>query len=62
MTWQDLWGAVALLLVFEGIMPFMNPTRLKKTLLSVVAMEDRRLRTLGFLSMLSGISLIYFIY
>lgn len=62
MTWQDFLGALALLLVFEGIMPFMNPAQMKKTLLNVAAMPDKRLRALGFLSMLSGISLLYFVY
>jgi len=61
MMWRDFWAAVALLLVFEGIMPFLNPTRMKKALLSVASMEDKVLRIFGLLSMLGGITLLYFV-
>jgi len=59
--WRDFWAAIALLLIFEGIMPFLNPTRIKQTMLSIAAMDEKLLRILGFLSMLAGITLLYFV-
>ena len=59
--WRDFWAAIALLLVFEGIMPFLNPARMKQTMLSIAAMEDKVLRIIGLLSMLAGITLLYFL-
>jgi len=61
MMWRDLWAALALLLVFEGIMPFLNPSRVKQTMLSIASMEDKLLRIIGLLSMLAGITLLYFV-
>ena len=52
--WHDLLTAVALLLVLEGIMPFLNPNGLRRTLLMVSQMNDNTLRWLGLGSMLIG--------
>ena len=37
MDWSDLWAAFALYLVLEGVMPFVNPAALKRTLLQLAA-------------------------
>ena len=57
--WQDILTAVALLLVFEGVMPFLSPTRFRKTLLAASQMNDSTLRVVGLASMLGGIVLLY---
>jgi uncharacterized protein YjeT (DUF2065 family) len=59
--WHDLWVALALLLVIEGIWPFLNPGSLRETLLSVAQQDDKMLRTVGFISMLAGVVLLYFV-
>jgi len=59
--WRDLWAAIALWLIFEGIMPFLSPAQMKQTMRNIVAMDDKLLRIIGFLSMLAGISLLYFV-
>ena len=58
---HSLWVGMALMLVIEGIMPFLNPTAFKKTLLQMCAMQDSQLRTIGLLSMLLGVVLLYWI-
>jgi len=55
----DLFAAFALMLVFEGIMPFLDPARFRRTLLTVAGQDDRSLRVIGLLSMLAGIALLY---
>lgn len=54
-------SAVGLMLVMEGIMPFLNPQAFRRTLAAVVQADDRVLRMVGFLSMLAGVALLYFL-
>ena len=61
MDWNDLWAAFALYLVLEGLMPFVNPGGMKRTLLALSAMEDRTLRRIGLASMIAGAFLLYFV-
>lgn len=55
MSWQDLFAALALVLVLEGIMPFASPVRWKRTLEIIIQMPESTLRVIGLLSMLAGI-------
>ncbi len=57
--WQDILTAVALLLVFEGVMPFLSPAQFRKTLLAVSQMNDSTLRVVGLASMFGGLVLLY---
>ena len=59
--WQDLLTALALMLVIEGILPFLNPAGMRRTLLLVTQMDDGVLRLVGLGSMLLGLLLLYFI-
>ena len=58
MDWSDLFTGIALVLVFEGIMPFLYPRGWRAALESVRQMSDGSLRTLGLASMLSGVVLL----
>lgn len=58
---QDLLAATALLLVFEGIMPFVRPAMSRQMALLVAKMDDKSLRTGGFISMMAGLLILYFI-
>lgn len=53
-------SAVGLMLVMEGIMPFLNPRAFRRALAAVVQVDDRVLRIVGLLSMLAGAGLLYF--
>ena len=61
MQWSDLLAAFALYLVLEGIMPFLSPPLMKRVMLSFVQSSDRQLRVGGFVSMLAGLVLLYFV-
>jgi uncharacterized protein YjeT (DUF2065 family) len=52
--WDDLLRALALLLVFEGILPFLSPRRLRQSLLQIASLEDRVIRILGLACILLG--------
>ena len=58
---SDLWVAVALLLIIEGIMPFLNPDALRRTLLAVTRLDDRTLRFIGLTCMVAGCLLLTFV-
>jgi len=53
--------AVALVLVIEGILPFLSPGSWRQGMQQVMAMSNRSIRTFGLLSMLFGVILLYFI-
>ena len=59
--WQELLTALALLLVIEGIVPFVNPGGFKSMLRMLGDMEEKALRNSGFFSMLAGLVLLYLV-
>jgi uncharacterized protein YjeT (DUF2065 family) len=59
--WQDLWAALALMLVIEGILPFANPRGFRKMMQMVGEMDDKALRNGGLLTMLAGLVLLYLV-
>jgi len=59
--WHDLLAAIALVLVIEGIIPFINPGAMRRALLKMMEMNDQSLRFAGLTSMLIGVILLYVI-
>ena len=59
--WHDLLVAIALMLVIEGVLPFLNPAQMRKLLLQMAELDDKTLRIAGFSSMLAGVVLLYFL-
>lgn len=61
MAWQDFLAAFALMLVFEGILPFLNPQRFRNMLKMLDEIDDRLVRRIGLVSMLAGLGLLYLV-
>lgn len=59
--WNDLWAALALMLVIEGIIPFLSPDALRRMLASVAQMDNRSVRLAGLISMVSGLVVLYWV-
>jgi uncharacterized protein YjeT (DUF2065 family) len=59
--WDDLLTALALVLVIEGIVPFLNPQSLRRMLETVGQLDNRTLRIIGLASMICGVSLLYLV-
>lgn len=53
--WQDLARAFALVLVLEGLWPFVSPARWRNAILRVTTLDDRMLRSFGLASMICGL-------
>ena len=58
-AWPDLAAALGLLLVVEGILPFLSPASLRRTLERMSAMDDSTLRFAGVASMLAGVAVLW---
>ncbi len=57
--WHDLLAALCLVLVIEGIVPFVNPGGLKEVMLLLSQQDERVLRLVGLASMLIGATSLY---
>jgi uncharacterized protein YjeT (DUF2065 family) len=60
--WNDLWVAMALMLVLEGIVPFLSPDALRRMLMTLIQMDNRSMRIAGLISMLAGVALLYLVH
>jgi len=61
MTWDNFFIAIALLLVIEGIFPFLNPAGLRRTLITIAQLNDHAIRVVGLSSMILGLLLLYLV-
>lgn len=57
--WQELLSALALVLILEGIMPFINPEGLRRVFLLAAQLDNATLRFVGITSMLLGLIILY---
>lgn len=57
--WQDLWVALALVLVIEGLLPSISPRSYRRVMIQVAQMDDRSIRTTGLVTMVIGAVLVY---
>ncbi len=54
---DSLLGALALVLVIEGLLPFISPGTWRKTFERMLQLHDGQLRFVGLLSVLAGLLL-----
>ncbi len=57
--WEDLGRALCLMLVLEGIIPFLYPARWRQLVVSLAQVSNRQLRVMGLASMLAGVGCLY---
>jgi len=56
--WQELLVAFGLMLILEGIIPFLYPKRWQRMVESLAQMDARAMRLAGLVSMLIGLGLV----
>ena len=54
-----LLGALALMLVVEGLLPFLSPLLWRQVFARLLAMSDGQIRFVGLSSMLAGLLMLY---
>ena len=52
--------ALALMLVIEGLLPFLAPKLWRETFLRLMQLSDGQIRFFGLTSMIAGLILLYF--
>lgn len=57
--WEDLGKAFCLMLVLEGVLPFLYPNRWRRMVIVIAQVSDRQLRITGLISMLMGTVLLF---
>lgn len=53
--WEILLAALALMLVIEGLLPFLSPTSWRSVFERATRMTDGQIRFLGLTSMIAGL-------
>lgn len=61
MSLQLLLTAVALMLVLEGLLPFLAPGMWRETFRRLIAMSDGQIRFVGLTSMVVGVLILFFV-
>ena len=59
MDWTDFVTALGLMLVFEGIIPFLRPAYWKQILIGISEFSDFRLRVGSLILMMIGLLVVY---
>ena len=59
---DDFLRAIALFLVFEGIMPFLTPDGWRQAMQQVSQFSDKTLRIIGLVSMIAGVLLLFLMH
>jgi uncharacterized protein YjeT (DUF2065 family) len=55
------WAALALMLVLEGLFPFLSPGGWRQAFLKLMQLRDGQLRFFGMTSMLIGVMLLWWL-
>lgn len=59
LDWAELLRALGLVMVIEGVLPFLAPSHWRRMLLTAAQLEGRSLRMLGLASMLAGVIVLH---
>ena len=61
LEWGELLAAVALVLVLEGLLPFLSPDAARRVYMQLSDLASRELRAAGLCSMAAGLALLFFV-
>lgn len=61
MNWTDLLSALALVMIIEGMIPFLSPRGYKDTMQKMLAMPETTLRRVGLALIVVGLVSLLFI-
>ncbi len=58
---DTLWGAFALMLIIEGILPFMSPQGWRDRMVQILALHDGQIRFFGLVCVLAGLLMLWWV-
>ena len=59
MNWTEILTAVALVLVLEGMLPFISPRKYREMVAEISRLADNHIRTVGFVVMIVGVVVLF---
>ena len=57
---ESLWAALALVLVIEGLLPFLSPQSWRRAVAQIALMQDGPIRFFGLLAIVAGVVMLWF--
>ena len=57
--WDDFVRAIALVMVIEGMLPFLTPEGWRQAMIQAGRLSNKALRSVGLVSMLIGVIILY---
>jgi len=58
---DTLWAAFALMLIIEGIFPFMSPQGWRDRMWQILALHDGQIRFFGLVCVLAGLMMLWWV-
>ena len=59
MAWTEILTAFALVLIIEGMVPFVGPRKYRQIVAQMAMLSDNHLRTVGLVVMIAGVVLLF---
>lgn len=59
--WESLFNAICLLLILEGMIPFLYPSKWRRLVVQLALISDKQLRIIGLCSMGLGLVILYLV-
>jgi uncharacterized protein YjeT (DUF2065 family) len=61
MFWTEILTALALVLVLEGMLPFISPSSYRRMVAEIMRLGDSSIRNVGLVVMIAGLLLLYIV-
>ena len=61
MYWTEILTALALVMVIEGMLPFISPTKYRQVVAEITRLSDNNIRNIGLVVMIAGLLLLFFV-
>ena len=61
MYWTEILTALALVLVIEGMLPFISPRKYRQMVAEITRLSDSNIRNIGLAVMIAGLLLLFFV-
>ena len=61
MFWTEILTAIALVLIIEGMVPFIGPGKYRQIVAQMAQLSDNHLRTVGLVIMIIGVVLLFIV-
>ena len=57
---ESLWAALALVLVIEGLLPFLSPQSWRRAVAQIALLQDGQIWFFGLLAIVAGVLMLWF--